>query len=313
MSYEQSVRDDVAARYGVPVTGAVQIVPRGASGIFTETPVWNGLALVYPSLKGETGQALRDAQKRAADNHARQQKFERAAKKAEAARSAKPKPPTLSEMYGERIRVLAAQGMTGAEIAADINLNVDTARTIAGKLGIRIKRAARGSAPRVRTAPKVRAYRVQAEAERRAEIRHKLDAGVSQFEIFEALLVYRRTFCRDLEALGVTPEPMPARSLNRRQVSVGVVGKVTALHAEGKINSVIAEELGVNVVTVRRALKVSGLKGHSAPSVTPEQQKRRDEIVALRLSGMSYRGIIAKLGTSTVGVAAALKAAGLAA
>lgn len=315
MSYEQSVIDEIAARYGVPVTGTVQIVPKGESGIFTEFPVWNGRELVYPSLKGETGQALREAQKRARDNYARQQRFERATKKAA---ESKPKPPTLSELYGGRIRFLAGEGKTGAEIAAEINLAVETVRNVASHLRISIPRAKRGPAPKVKVAaigcnPKQigPAPHVQARRERLAQM---LTDGMSHAEAFAALGMSRKVFSRDIAAIGVKPVVIRATQGNQTHAA-----KIKArnraigeMFLTGMTYAAIVEATGLGISTVKKAVAWAApnrerpeIKSKVHAERMARYAERRQQIANMLKSGMTYRQIKKITGASPATIATA--------
>lgn len=314
MSYEQSVIDEIAARYGVPVTGTVQIVPRGASGIFTETPVWNGLALVYPSQMGH-GNGLRDAQKRARANYARKQKFERAAKKAEASEKvSERREPTLAGLYGGRVRFLAEQGKPARQIAAEAGICVDTVRNIARYLGIPITHAKSGPKPRER-APKVKALpkqkaptqasiRIEAARERRVKLAQLLTDGITQREAFKALGVSRKSFSGDLKALGVQKvADYGCTQASRAQAAAETAAKAVNLYASHMTSFQIAEAIGCSVKTVNRALAAKGL----TPIKADEAVRRRAEDVRKRReAGMTFRAIAADLGLTPATVHEAL-------
>lgn len=192
MSYEQSVIAEVQARYGVPVTGAVQVIPRGKSGMPEVYWDEDEGQLRFRSNGGErlngTG-TIKQAQKVMRGVHQRQKKFERAAKKMEAAE--KPaKAPTMAELYGGRIAVLAGQGKTSAEIAADLKINIDTMRAIASRLGIKIVRPKRfGNTKRVGC--------ISAHVkERRADILQAITAGIPHATILGGAVDLGKDLCR---------------------------------------------------------------------------------------------------------------------
>lgn len=306
MSYEQSVIAEVQARYGAPVTGGVQVIPQGKSGM--PEIYWDDKEgqLRYRQAGGETlngPNTIQHAKNVMRSAHMRKQKFERAAKKAEQP----PKParkPSLGEMYGGRIQFLAAEGKTGPETAEETGLKLDTMRTIASRLGIDIPRVKRigNTKPVGCISAKVK--------ERRAAIVELLAAGKTQGAILDGLDVSAKTFREDLRVLGLKADLRGSEKAAwpaRRCVSDKTCASVMELHAKGLTSRQIADSLGVHEATVRRSLRVTGASANVAPrKVKPEILERRALIISLSAAGMSYRQIREKTGASLSCIGTAL-------
>lgn len=120
-SYADRVAADVAARYGVRVTGPVQIIPRGVSGL--------------PDAAGklDSWMAMRDATWRNSERIRRVQ----AAKANENAGIVSQHDPIK-----ERLQGFADQGMSAADIALQMGIDRRRVYDLASRHGIKLKRAA---------------------------------------------------------------------------------------------------------------------------------------------------------------------------
>lgn len=303
MTYEQSVAEQVAARYGIPVSPeVVKVIPAGSASEAFEYPVWDGKALIYPSLMGEAGVALKAAQARGVSAYDRQKKFERAAAKAEAAQAAaepKPKKPTYMDLYQGRIATLAARGMTVLQIAEDVGIHETTCRNIIKEAGIAVQRyTGRGMTTRP----------VQ---DRRDRLRMLMAKGMTQVEAYSAAYTCRSAFRLDLVAIGITPEDprikrkpkeTPKSEIRRAEVAA-VRERIKELHAEGKSTADISVAVGRCITSVNAALKAFRLNPHKSgkiggyrAAIADKAAERRKEAVALRKSGKSVAEIAAAMG-----------------
>lgn len=93
---------------------------------------------------------------------------------------------------------------------------------------------------------------------------------------------------------------MPSPDLSPREIQ-----RMLELHAAGCADAEIARQLGRDVTRVRRWRVRQGLPRNCEPGWPTNPNPKRDDIIALRRRGLSYRRVAARLGI-TVGVVAGI-------
>lgn len=284
MTYEQTVAAEVAARYGLPVIGAVQIIPRGVSGL-PEYGNWI---------------AQRDAQR------ANQARIRRVVATQEPpapkTRTPAPRPERLVQRDAQ-LRQMAEQGMTASAISQRLGITRNAVYAAARTLGVEITRQVRERKPKK---PQVRTPKPErVKIDHTPRIREMAEAGAGTHEISAAIGISRAHVSQLARRAGLNvpkaPRRAPTEALDRHQ-------QVLRAHLAGLHPAAICSSLGLSREKVRRSLL--------ALKVVPNRAKRVTDmggfavaVRSLRNDGLSYAAIAIALGVPKPRVAQVLTGA----
>lgn len=287
MTYEQIVAAEVAARYGLPVIGAVQIIPRGVSG------------LPLPWEAGNTWIAQRERQRA---NEARIRRVVATQEPpAPKTRTPAPRPERLVQRDAQ-LRQMAAQGMTASAISQRLGITRNAVYAAARKAGVEIVRQVGGRKAKPKP-PKVERVKV----DHTPRIREMAEAGAGTREISAAIGICRSYVSEIALAAGIkiTKRVAAEKVAARKRMDAD---RAVELYRQGKTIQQIAAELRREVKTVSYALNSKGIK---RSPITAETLDLRQQVLQAHRTGLAPMAIALKLEVTRERVLRAMKALGV--
>lgn len=292
-SYADCVAADVAARYGVRVTGPVQIIPRGVSGLpdAAHQDSWRSLVLKLRANNARVRRVVSAQRKELAE--------------AEDTTPQLPKPQPRAARLIERdhlIRQLVADGKTAGQIAREIGLSRKGAYAAIRVLGLRaVAEVREPKTGKLRTGRKP----VIDHVARAAEIRRMLAAGSSREDIAAHFGFKRDSLKRIFNKYKIAAPKPPSAP---RSVPVDQA-EVVSLYRSGLTVLRIAKQLRRGTATIIDALKAAGIE--RKPKAVRDVAAARRQVVDLHAQGKTVLQIIAETGMTRKRVMLALDKNGL--